>query len=35
VLLRRASEFIDANVIEDIGLAYIAEAVHVTARAVQ
>jgi AraC-like DNA-binding protein len=35
VLLRRASEFIDANVIEDIGLADIAEAVHVTARAVQ
>jgi AraC-like DNA-binding protein len=35
VLLRRASEFIDANVIEDIGLDDIAEAVHVTARAVQ
>jgi AraC-like DNA-binding protein len=35
VLLRRAIEFIDANVIEDIGLADIAEAVHVTARAVQ
>jgi AraC-like DNA-binding protein len=35
VLLRRASEFIDANVIEDSGLADIAEAVHVTARAVQ
>jgi len=35
VLLRRAIEFIDANVIEDIGLADVAEAVHVTARAVQ
>jgi AraC-like DNA-binding protein len=35
VLLRRAIEFIDANVIEDIGLADIAEAVHVTERAVQ
>jgi AraC-like DNA-binding protein len=35
VLMRRAIEFIDANVIEDIGLADIAEAVHVTARAVQ
>ena len=35
VLLRRAIDFIDANVIEDIGLADIAEAVHVTARAVQ
>jgi hypothetical protein len=35
VLLRGAIEFIDANVIEDIGLADIAEAVHVTARAVQ
>ena len=32
VLLRCAIEFIDANVIEDIGLADIAEAVHVTAR---
>jgi hypothetical protein len=35
VLLRGAIEFIDANVIEDIGFADIAEAVHVTARAVQ
>jgi AraC-like DNA-binding protein len=35
VLLRRAIEFVDANVTHDIGLADIAEAVHVTPRAVQ
>ena len=35
VLLRRAMEFIDANVASDIGLAEIAESVHVTPRAVQ
>jgi AraC-like DNA-binding protein len=35
VLLDRAIEFIDANVTGDIGLADIAEAVHVTPRAVQ
>ena len=35
VLLRRAMDFIDANVGRDIGLAEIAEAVHVTPRAVQ
>jgi AraC-like DNA-binding protein len=35
VLLRRAIEYIDANAINDIGLADIAEAVHVTPRAVQ
>jgi AraC-like DNA-binding protein len=35
VLLRRAIEFIDANVARDISLADIAEAVHVTPRAVQ
>jgi hypothetical protein len=35
VLLRRAIGFMESNVIEDIGLANIAEAVHVTPRAVQ
>jgi AraC-like DNA-binding protein len=35
VLLRRAIEFIDANVIEDIALAEIAEAAYLTPRAVQ
>lgn len=35
VLLRRAMEFIDANATNDIALADIAEAVHVTPRAVQ
>jgi AraC-like DNA-binding protein len=35
VLLRRAIEFIEANVIEDIGLGHIAEAVCLTPRAVQ
>jgi AraC-like DNA-binding protein len=35
VLLRRAMEFMDANATADIGLADIAEAVHVTPRAVQ
>ncbi|WP_231744830.1 AraC family transcriptional regulator [Mycobacterium sp. IS-1590] len=35
VLLRRAIEFMDANVCNDIALADIAEAVHVTPRAVQ
>lgn len=35
VLLRRAIEFIEANVTSDIGVADIAEAVHVTPRAVQ
>jgi AraC-like DNA-binding protein len=35
VLLRRAVEYIDANVANDIGLGDIAEAVHVTPRAVQ
>jgi AraC-like DNA-binding protein len=35
VLLRRAIEYMDANVAEDIALADIAEAVHVTPRAVQ
>ncbi len=35
VLLRRAMEFMDANAINDIALADIAEAVHVTPRAVQ
>ncbi|HEX2285455.1 MAG TPA: AraC family transcriptional regulator [Mycobacterium sp.] len=35
VLLRRAIEFIDANATNDIALADIAEAVHVTPRAVQ
>ncbi|OBB73001.1 hypothetical protein A5759_17035 [Mycobacterium sp. 852014-52144_SCH5372336] len=35
VLLRRAIEFIDANVQRGIGLTDIAEAVHVTPRAVQ
>ncbi len=35
VLLRRAMEFMDANVTNDIVLADIAEAVHVTPRAVQ
>jgi AraC-like DNA-binding protein len=35
VLLRRAMEYIDANVANDIGLGDIAEAVHVTPRAVQ
>jgi AraC-like DNA-binding protein len=33
VLLRRAMELIDANVTRDIGLADIADAVHVTPRA--
>jgi AraC-like DNA-binding protein len=35
VLLRRAMEFMDANAANDISLADIAEAVHVTPRAVQ
>lgn len=35
VLLRRAMEFMDANVTSDIALGDIAEAVHVTPRAVQ
>ncbi|WP_253867715.1 AraC family transcriptional regulator [Mycobacterium sp. GA-1285] len=35
VLLRRAMEFMDANATQDIALADIAEAVHVTPRAVQ
>jgi len=35
VLLRRAVEYMDANAADDIGLADIAEAVHVTPRAVQ
>ncbi|MGV0642106.1 helix-turn-helix transcriptional regulator [Mycolicibacterium sp. XJ879] len=35
VLLRRAMEFVEANVTTDIALADIAEAVHVTPRAVQ
>lgn len=35
VLLRRAIEFMDANASNDIGLGDIAEAVHVTPRAVQ
>jgi transcriptional regulator GlxA family with amidase domain len=35
VLLRRAMEFMDANVACDIALGDIAEAVHVTPRAVQ
>jgi AraC-like DNA-binding protein len=35
VLLRRAMEFMDANATNDIALADIAEAVHVTPRAVQ
>ena len=35
VLLRRAMEFMDANAANDIALADIAEAVHVTPRAVQ
>lgn len=35
VLLRRAIEFVDANAATDIALADIAEAVHVTPRAVQ
>ena len=35
ILLRRAVEYIDANVANDIGLGEIAEAVHVTPRAVQ
>jgi AraC-like DNA-binding protein len=35
VILRRAIEYIDANVANDIGLADVAEAVHVTPRAVQ
>ena len=35
VLLRRAMEYMDANANSDIGLADIAEAVHVTPRAVQ
>ena len=35
VLLRRAMEYMDANAANDIGLADIAEAVHVTPRAVQ
>jgi AraC-like DNA-binding protein len=35
VLLRRAVEFIEANVYEDIGLIDIATAVHVTPRALQ
>jgi AraC-like DNA-binding protein len=34
-LLRRAMEFIDANVANDIALADIAQAVHITPRAVQ
>jgi AraC-like DNA-binding protein len=35
VLLRRAMEYMNANATSDIGLAEIAEAVHVTPRAVQ
>ncbi|OBF27834.1 AraC family transcriptional regulator [Mycobacterium sp. ACS1612] len=35
VLLRRAMEYMDANATNDIGLTDIAEAVHVTPRAVQ
>jgi AraC-like DNA-binding protein len=35
VLLRRAMQYMDANANNDIGLADIAEAVHVTPRAVQ
>ena len=35
VLLRRAMEYMDANATSDIGLADIANAVHVTPRAVQ
>jgi AraC-like DNA-binding protein len=35
VLLRRAIEFMDSNVANDIGLAEIADAIHVTPRAVQ
>jgi AraC-like DNA-binding protein len=35
VLLRRAMQYMDANATNDIGLADIAEAVHVTPRAVQ
>lgn len=35
ILLRRAMEYMDANATNDIGLADIAEAVHVTPRAVQ
>ena len=35
VLLRRAMEYMDANATSDIGLADIADAVHVTPRAVQ
>jgi AraC-like DNA-binding protein len=35
VLLRRAMQFMEANATNDIGLADIAEAVHVTPRAVQ
>jgi AraC-like DNA-binding protein len=35
VLLRKAMDFIDANLHRDIGLADIADAVHVTPRAVQ
>ncbi|OBI80106.1 AraC family transcriptional regulator [Mycobacterium sp. E740] len=35
VLLRRAMEFMDANATNDIALADIAEAIHVTPRAVQ
>jgi AraC-like DNA-binding protein len=35
ILLRRAMEYMDANATNDIGLADIAEAVHVTPRSVQ
>jgi AraC-like DNA-binding protein len=35
VLLRRAMEYMDANAANDIGLGDVAEAVHVTPRAVQ
>jgi AraC-like DNA-binding protein len=35
IILRRAMEYMDANATNDIGLADIAEAVHVTPRAVQ
>lgn len=35
ILLRRAMEYMDANATNDIGLADIAEAIHVTPRAVQ
>jgi AraC-like DNA-binding protein len=35
MLLRRAMDFIDANLDKDIGLADVADAVHVTPRAVQ